>query len=113
MLYVTIRRNGDVTIVDLNGDITLGKNSSLLRETMQNLIARGERKVLLNLSEVGFIDSGGLGELIASHVNITHQGGKLKLVNIQKRVGDLLQITKVHTIFEVYQSEPLAVLSME
>ena len=113
MLNVAIRKNGDVTIVDLDGHITFGESSKLLRETMRDLITGGARKILLNLAEVGFIDSGGLGELVTCYASVFRQGGRVKLVNLQKRVVDLFDLTKVNSIFEVYQNEALAVLSME
>ena len=113
ILKANTRRNGDVTIVDLSGQITLGENSVLLRQTIKDLAAKGERKILLNLAGVAFIDSGGLGELITSHANLSSQGGRMKLLQLQKRVSELLQLTKVTTIFEIYTNEAIAVLSME
>jgi anti-sigma B factor antagonist len=113
ILKANTRRNGDVTIVDLSGQITLGENSVLLRQTIKDLAAKGERKILLNLAGVAFIDSGGLGELITSHANLSSQGGRMKLLHLQKRVSELLQLTKVTTIFEIYTNEAIAVLSME
>jgi anti-sigma B factor antagonist len=112
-LKANTRRNGDVTIVDLSGQITLGENSILLRQTIKELAAQGERKILLNLAGVAFIDSGGLGELVTSHANLSREGGRIKLLHLQKRVSDLLQLTKVTTIFEIYTNEAIAVLSME
>jgi len=110
---VKTRRNGDVTIVDLNGQITLGENCTLLRNTVQDLAARGELKILLNLADVPFIDSGGLGELIASHARLARQGGRLKLLHLNRRVNELLQLTKANGILEIYTNEAIAVLSME
>lgn len=113
ILKAVTRRNGDVVIVDLSGQITLGENSILLRQTIKELAAQGDRKILLNLADVPFIDSGGLGELITSHSSLVRQGGRIKLLHLQKRVTDLLQLTKMTTIFEIYTNEAIAVLSLE
>ena len=113
MLKAAVRKNGDVTIVDLSGDITFGEGSRLLRQTIRDLASAGSQKILLNLAEVGFVDSGGLGEMVTCYASVSRQGGRMKLVNIQRRVSELLELTKVSAILEVYQNEPLAVLSME
>jgi anti-sigma B factor antagonist len=113
ILKANTRRNGDVTIVDLNGQITLGENSMVFRQTIKDLVANGERKILLNLAGVAFIDSSGLGELITTHASLSRQGVRMKLLHLHKRVSELLQLTKVTTIFEIYTNEAIAVLSME
>ena len=100
-----------VTIVDLSGRITLGEGSSTLRETVRDLISKGQKSILLNLGDVTYIDSSGIGELVSSFTSVSNQGGKLKLLNLQKKVHDLLQITKLYTVFEVHTDEAAAVRS--
>lgn len=108
---LTTRQVGDVTVVDATGRITLGEGASTLRDTIRDLAANGHKKLLLNLSEVSYIDSSGIGELVSGFTTITNQGGKLKLVGLTKRVKDLLQITKLYTVFEVFDDEAAAVRS--
>ena len=100
-----------VTIVDLSGRITLGEASSTLRETVRDLISKGQKNILLNLGDVTYIDSSGIGELVSSYTSVSNQAGKLKLLNLQKKVHDLLQITKLYTVFEVHTDEAAAVRS--
>lgn len=100
-----------VMIVDLSGRITLGEASSTLRETVRDLISKGQKNILLNLGDVTYIDSSGIGELVSSYTSVSNQGGKLKLLNLQKKVHDLLQITKLYTVFEVHTDEAAAVRS--
>jgi anti-sigma B factor antagonist len=100
-----------VTIVDLSGRITLGEGSSTLRETVRDLISKGQKSILLNLGDVTYIDSSGIGELVSSYTSVNNQGGKLKLLNLQKKVHDLLQITKLYTVFEVHTDEAAAIRS--
>lgn len=110
-IQVTNRQVGDVTVVDVAGRITLGEGASALRENIRNLVAQGNKKILLNLSEVSYIDSSGIGELVSAFTTVTNQGGSLKLLGLTKRVKDLLQITKLYTVFDVYESEPIAIRS--
>lgn len=105
------RQVGDVSVVDVSGRITLGEGSSNLREGIRDLVAKGNKKILLNLGEVSYIDSSGIGELVSAFTSVTNQGGQLKLLNLTKRVRDLLQITKLYTVFEVYDDEAKAVRS--
>ena len=105
------RQVGDVTVVDATGRITLGEGASTLRDTMRDLAAKGSKKLLLNLSEVSYIDSSGIGEMVSSYTTITNHGGQLKLLGLSKRVKDLLQITKLYTVFEVFEDEASAVRS--
>ena len=100
-----------VMIVDLSGRITLGEGSSTLRETVRDLVSKGQKSILLNLSDVNYIDSSGIGELVSSFTSVSNQGGRLKLLNLQKKVHDLLQITKLYTVFEVHTDEAAAVRS--
>jgi anti-sigma B factor antagonist len=105
------RQVGDVTVVDAAGRITLGEGASTLRDSMRDLAAKGSKKLLLNLSEVSYIDSSGIGEMVSSYTTITNHGGQLKLLGLNKRVKDLLQITKLYTVFEVFDDEASAVRS--
>jgi len=108
---LTIRQVGDVTVMDANGRITLGEGSSTFRDTIKDLTARGNKKLLLNLGDVSYIDSSGIGEMVSGFTSVTNQGGQLKLLNLNKRVKDLLQITKLYTVFEVFEDEAAAVRS--
>jgi len=100
-----------VTVVDAVGRITLGEGSSALRDTIRELVGKGQKKVLLNLAEVSYIDSSGIGELVSGFTTVTNQGGQLKLLGLTKRVRDLLQITKLYTVFDVHETEASAVRS--
>jgi anti-sigma B factor antagonist len=100
-----------VTVIDVSGRITLGEGSSNLREGIRELVAKGSKKILLNLGEVSYIDSSGIGELVSGFTSMANQGGQLKLLNLTKRVRDLLQITKLYTVFEVHDDEASAVRS--
>ena len=105
------RQVGDVTVVDVSGRITLGEGSSSLRDLLRDLIAKGNNKILLNLGEVTYIDSSGIGELVSGFTTISNQGGTLKLLNLTKRVQDLLQITKLYTVFDVHDEAAHALRS--
>ena len=105
------RQVGDVVVIDVSGRITLGEGSSSLREGIRELMAQGNRKILLNLGEVSYIDSSGIGELVSAFTSVANQGGQLKLLNLTKRVKDLLQITKLYTVFDIYDNEASAVAS--
>jgi anti-sigma B factor antagonist len=105
------RRVGDVTVVDISGRITLGEGSSVIRDEMHVLTDQGNKKVLLNLADVTYIDSSGIGELVSGYTTMTNAGGTLKLLNLTKRAKDLLQITKLYTVFDVYEDEAHAVRS--
>ena len=108
---LTTRQVGDVTVIDATGRITLGEGSSIFRDTIRDLAASGSKKILLNLGEVSYIDSSGIGELVSAFTTVTNHGGTLKLLNLTKRVQDLLQITKLYTVFEVHDDEAKAVRS--
>jgi anti-sigma B factor antagonist len=108
---LTMRQVGDVTVIDAAGRITLGEGSSTFRDTLRDLMGRGQKKLLLNLADVTYIDSSGIGELVSGFTTVTNQGGRLKLLRLTKRVKDLLQITKLYTVFEVYDDEAEAVRS--
>ena len=105
----TSRQVDGVTIVDMSGRITLGEGSVVLRDTIRDLIAKGSKKILLNLADVTYIDSSGIGELVSAFTTSKNQGGELKLLNLTKKVHDLLQITKLYTVFDVKDDEANAV----
>jgi anti-sigma B factor antagonist len=108
---LTTRQVGDVAVVDVAGRITLGEGSSVLRDAMRDLVSKGQKKILLNLGEVSYIDSSGIGELVSGFTTVTNSGGALKLLNLNKRVKDLLQITKLYTVFDVHEDEAGAIRS--
>ncbi len=110
-LKLNIRQVGDVTVVDAAGRITLGEGSSAFRDTIKDLVNKGQKKILVNLGEVTYIDSSGIGELVSGYTTVSNAGGQLKLLNLTKRVHDLLQITKLYTVFEVFDDEAKALAS--
>ena len=110
-IKASTRQVDDVTVVDLSGRITLGEGSSALRDAMRELMTQGHKKILLNLGEVSYIDSSGIGELVSGFTTVANQGGTLKLLSLTKRVKDLLQITKLYTVFDVHEDEAHAVRS--
>jgi anti-sigma B factor antagonist len=105
------RQVGDVSVLDVAGRITLGEGSSALRDTLREMMGRNQKKILLNLGDVSYIDSSGIGELVSGFTTVTNGGGQLKLLNLTKRVKDLLQITKLYTVFDVHDDEAAAVRS--
>ncbi len=105
------RQVGDVSVVDVAGRITLGEGSSTLRDSLRDMVAKNHKKILLNLGDVSYIDSSGIGELVSGFTTVTNQGGQLKLLNLTKRVKDLLQITKLYTVFDVHDDEAAAIRS--
>jgi anti-sigma B factor antagonist len=102
---------GDVTVVDAAGRITLGEGASALRDLIRDLTSSGNKKILLNLGDVSFIDSSGIGEMVSGFTTVSNHGGHLKLLNLTKRVQDLLQITKLYTVFDVFDDEASAIRS--
>ena len=113
MMKVSSRQIDGVVIVDLSGRITLGEGSVVLRDTVRELLGKGQKKIVLNLAEVTYIDSSGIGELVSAYTSVRNQAGDLKLLNLTKKVHDLLQITKLYTVFDVKDSEAAAVASMK
>jgi anti-sigma B factor antagonist len=111
MMQISERVVGDVTILDLNGKITLGEGDELLKDKINSLLNQGQRKLILNLEGVPYIDSAGLGEIVRTYTTVSRQGGKLKLLNLTKRIQDLLSITKLLTVFETFEAEDQAVQS--
>ena|SRR5205085_466527 len=107
------RQAGDVTILDLSGEVRIGEGSVTLRDSIRNLADHGKKKVLLNLAGVKYIDSTGIGELIANYTTVTRQGGQLKLLNLTDRIQNLLVITKLLTVFDAYDNEAEALKSFE
>jgi anti-sigma B factor antagonist len=105
------RQVGDVTIIDINGKMTLGEGDELLRDKVNSLVQQGQKKMVLNLAEVPYIDSAGLGEVVRTYTTVSRQGGALKLLNLTKRIQDLLAITKLLTIFETFDTEAEAIKS--
>src|SRR5215469_1886774 len=103
------RQIDGVTILDLSGRITLGEGSVVLRDVIRDVLSKGQKHILLNLGEVTYIDSSGIGELVSAFTTVRNQGGDLKLLNLTKKVHDLLQITKLYTVFDVKDDETTAV----
>jgi anti-sigma B factor antagonist len=108
-MKASTRQVDGVTIVDLSGRITLGEGSVVLRDTIKDLLSKGQKKILLNLGDVSYIDSSGIGELVSAFTSVRNQGGELKLLHLTKKVHDLLQITKLYTVFDVKDDEAQAV----
>jgi anti-sigma B factor antagonist len=102
---------GDVVILDLKGKITLGEGDELLKDKVNSLVNQGHRKIILNLGGVPYIDSAGLGEIVRTYTTVSRQGGSLKLLNLTKRITDLLSITKLLTVFETFDTESEAIQS--
>src|SRR3989440_2922448 len=107
------RRLDDVVIFDLSGRITMGEGTLVLRDQIRKLLAAGDRKFLLNLADVDYIDSSGLGELVTAFTTVRNQEGQLKLLNLTRRVQDLLQITKLLTVFDVFNNEAEALKTLK
>ena len=112
-LNIRERQAGDVTILDLEGKITIGEGSVGLRNAIRRLIQEGKKKVLLNLAGVGYVDSSGIGELVSSYTTIRREQGQLKLLKLTQKIKDLLTITKLLTVFDVYENEPDALSSFK
>ena len=110
-LKITNREVGGVTVVNLSGRLTLGDASANLRQSLKDLLDGGKKKIVLNLGEVGYIDSSGLGELVSSFTTVRNSGGELKLANLTQKVNDLLTVTKLYTVFEVHNDEQAAISS--
>lgn len=108
---LSTRQVGDVTVIDASGRITLGEGSSAFRDKIKELVNAGNKKIVLNMAGVTYIDSSGIGELVSGFTTVTNQGGGLKLVNLGKRIQDLLQITKLYTVFETFDDEAAAIRS--
>lgn len=112
-MKATNRQINGVTVVDMSGRITLGEGSVILRDTIKDLLGKGQKKILLNLGNVTYIDSSGIGELVSAFTSVRNQGGELKLLNLTKKVHDLLQITKLYTVFDIRDDETAAIGSFK
>ena len=110
-MQIDERTVGNVKILDLSGQITFTQGDTLLKDKIHSLVHQGDKKLLVNLAKINYIDSAGLGQLVGAYTTVTQAGGKLKLVNLTKRIHDLLTITKLTTIFETFDSEQDAVKS--
>jgi anti-sigma B factor antagonist len=110
-LNITERQAGDVTILDLDGKVTIGEGSVALRTTIRRLLGEGKGKILLNLAGVGYVDSSGIGEFVSSFTAVKKEGGTLKLLNLTQKIQDLLAITKLLTVFDVFENEGDALAS--
>jgi anti-sigma B factor antagonist len=110
-MQIEERAIGEVVVLDLKGRVTLGEGDELLKDKVNSLLNQGRKKIVLNLAEVPYIDSAGLGEIVRTYTTVSRQGGSLKLLNLTKRIADLLSITKLLTVFESFESEADAVRS--
>jgi len=110
-MKIETRSVGDVQVLDCSGKITLGEGTMAIRNTVREALKNGGKKIILNLSDVNYIDSSGIGELVSTYTTVTNQGGQLKLLNLTKKIQELLQITKLLTVFSVYDSEQKAIAS--
>ncbi len=112
-MKVSTRLVDGIVILDLSGRITLGEGSVQLRDAIRDLVAQGQKNILLNLGDVNYIDSSGIGELVSAFTTVKNQGGQLKLLNLTKKVHDLLQITKLYTVFDIKDDEASAIGSFK
>jgi anti-sigma B factor antagonist len=110
-MQIEERSVGDVMVLDVKGKVTLGEGDEMLKDKVNSLVNQGRKKIVLNLAEVPYIDSAGLGEIVRTYTTVSRQGGNLKLLNLTKRITDLLSITKLLTVFETYDSENEAIRS--
>jgi anti-sigma B factor antagonist len=110
-MKIDTRKVGDVNILDCSGKITLGEGTMAIRNTVREVLKNGGKKIVLNLADVNYIDSSGIGELVSTYTTVTNHGGQLKLLNLTKKIQELLAITKLLTVFQVYDNEQAAVAS--
>jgi anti-sigma B factor antagonist len=110
-MKMTERQVAGVTVIDLSGRLVLGEETALLRNTIRDLIARGNKHILLNLGGVPYLDSSGIGELVSAFIAVRREGGDVKLLNLTKKVDALLQIVKLRTVFDVFDNEPAALIA--
>jgi anti-sigma B factor antagonist len=111
-MQTNTRHVGDIAVLDISGRITLGEGNVMLREIVRELVDKGHKKIILNLGEVHYVDSSGIGELVKTHTTVRNQGGQLRLVNLSKRLHDLLQMTRLSNVFDVDGDEARAVKSL-
>lgn len=112
-MKASVRQVEGVIVVDLSGRIKLGEGSTTLRETVKDLMSKGHKKILLNLGDISYIDSSGIGELVSAFTSVRNQGGELKLLHLTKKVHDLLQITKLYTVFDIKDDETEAIRAFD
>ncbi|MFV0389602.1 MAG: STAS domain-containing protein [Pyrinomonadaceae bacterium] len=112
-LNISERQAGDVTILDLSGKVTIGEGSVALRNAIRKVLSEGKKKIILNLADVGYVDSSGIGEFVSSYHAVNKDGGTLKLLNLTQKIHDLLAITKLLTVFDVYEDEGEALASFD
>jgi anti-sigma B factor antagonist len=112
-MTISTREVSHVTVVDIHGRITLGEETGLLRDTVRKLLAADKKKIVLNLADVDYIDSSGVGELVSSFTAVRNAGGELKLLSLSKKVSDVLQVTKLYTVFDIKEDEFIAVKSFD
>ena len=112
-MKATIRQVDSVIVIDISGRITLGEGCTQLRELIRDLLSKGNKQILLNLADVTYIDSSGIGELVSAFTAVSNQGGQLKLLNLTKKVHDLLQITKLYTVFDIHDDEAKGIASFQ
>jgi len=110
-MKIETRTIGDVTILDCSGKITLGEGTMTVRNTVRDIVKAGGKKIILNLADVNYIDSSGIGELVSTYTTVTSGGGQLKLLNLTKKIHELLAITKLLTVFQVFENEPAVLAS--
>ncbi|MGA2260377.1 MAG: STAS domain-containing protein [Acidobacteriota bacterium] len=112
-MKIETRTVGDIQLLDCSGKITLGEGTMAIRNTVRELLKNGSKKIVLNLSDVNYIDSSGIGELVSSFTTVTNQGGQLKLLNLTKKIHELLAITKLLTVFQTFDNEQAAIGSFK
>ena len=110
-MKIETRTIGDITILDCSGKITLGEGTMAVRNTVRDILKADGKKILLNLADVNYIDSSGIGELVSTYTTVTNGGGQLKLLNLTKKIHELLAITKLLTVFQVFENEQAALAS--
>jgi len=111
-MQIATRHIGDVAVLDISGRITLGEGNVMLREVVRELANKGHKQIVLNLGEVHYVDSSGIGELVKTHTTMRNQGGQLKLVNLNQRINDLLQVTRLSAVFDIAKDEAAALHSL-
>jgi anti-sigma B factor antagonist len=110
-MKIETRNVGEAKILDISGQITLGEGTKAVRDGVRSILDQGGKKIILNLAEVNYIDSSGVGELVSTHASVTSRGGELRLLNLTKRIKELLTITKLLTVFQTYEDEQKAIAS--
>lgn len=112
-LKISIRHVENVAVIDLHGRVTLGEAAGSLRDTIKDLSAKENKNILLNMENVSYIDSSGLGEIVGAFATVSNRGGRLKLLGLQQRINDLMQLTKLYSVFEIFTDETAAIRSYQ